>query len=135
MAQVVPAEIGDAGPRRGSPPMPRIHLPDRTPGIGEYVLALLAHLPLENRDREIVERYAQRLAILGLPVLDRDDAAGEIDLIPGQPLNISLPQPGGEREQHQVLLMSREFPEETIDLRMSQPAHPNLAVPRVGLER
>ena len=115
--------------------MPRIHLPDRTPGIGEYVLALLAHLPLENRDREIVERYAQRLAILGLPVLDRDDAAGETDLIPGQPLDITLPQPGGEHEQHQVLLMSREFPEETIDLRMSQPAHPNLAVPRVGLER
>lgn len=31
--------------------------------------------------------------------------------------------------------MSREFPEETIDLRMSQPAHSDLAVPRVGLER
>ena len=77
MPQVVPAKIGDPRPLERSSPMFRVHLPDRSSGIGEHVLALLAHLPLEDRDREIVEWNTQRLVVLGVSVLDRDDAAGK----------------------------------------------------------
>ena len=52
------------------------------------MLGLLSNPPLEYRDGEVIERNTQRLVILGLPVLDRNNATREVDLIPGQRLDI-----------------------------------------------
>src|SRR3546814_10666236 len=54
---------------------------------------MLAPLALQHGLRDLVERNAERAAVLRVAMPDRGHAAGHIDPVPCQTENVLLPQP------------------------------------------
>lgn len=64
VAQVVPAEVLDPGPYQGPAPAAGIDPLDGLPSIGEDTLRVLAALPLQDLDGQVVQRHMQVVAVL-----------------------------------------------------------------------
>src|SRR3546814_6083222 len=78
----------------------RVRRTERIAPIGEHMGRMLAPLALQHGQRDLVERNAERAAVLRVAMPDRGHAAGHIDPVPCQTENVSLPQPRRQGEQH-----------------------------------
>src|SRR3546814_17184228 len=78
----------------------RVRRTERIAPIGEHMGRMLAPLALQHGQRDLVERNAERAAVLRVAMPDRGHAAGHIDPVPCQTENVALPPPRRPGEQH-----------------------------------
>src|SRR3546814_18621112 len=83
----------------------RVRRTERIAPIGEHMGRMLAPLALQHGQRDLVERNAERAAVLRVPMPDRGHAAGHIDPVPCQPENVALPLHRPEGQQHHFTLV------------------------------
>src|SRR3546814_6645481 len=103
--QIVPAEILDPASLQRRTPFARVRRTERIAPIGEHMGRMLAPLALQHGQRDLVERNAERAAVLRVAMPDRGHAAGHIDPVPCQTENVALPQPRRQGEQHHFTLV------------------------------
>src|SRR3546814_1443899 len=88
--QIVPAEILDPASLQRRTPFARVRRTERIAPIGEHMGRMLAPLALQHGKRDLVERHAERAAVLRVAMPDRGHAAGHIDPVPCTIENVDL---------------------------------------------
>src|SRR3546814_20042494 len=89
--QIVPAEILDPASLQRRTPFARVRRTERIAPLGEHIGRMLAPLALQHGQRDLVERHAERAAVLRVAMPDRGHAAGHTYPVQCPPENVAPP--------------------------------------------
>jgi hypothetical protein len=126
VAQVVPAKVRNADPPQVIAPCLRVGVDDWLAVISEDAFGMSPVLPCEHLDRQVAQRDVDVLATLGVLGSDPASLAIKVELRPPQAGDVALPEPGRQREQHNVALVLRQFGQQRPGLLRRDPTHSSL---------